>query len=77
MFDSAQNTLGHDYTRPVAWLAFGLIFIPGALLAVRPGHALLSLAFLCSAICLTMAWISWKKSRVAISSTTPSKAAAK
>ena len=77
MFDSVQKTTGREYTRTIAWLAIALIFIPAAFLAVRPGYVSLSLAFLCSATCVTMAWISWRKSRLTISSIAPPKAVTK
>jgi len=71
MFDSVQKTTGREYTTTVAWLAIAVIFIPATFLAVRPGYVSLSLALICSAICLTMAWISWKKSRLTIPSIAP------
>lgn len=77
MFDSVQSATARDYTRTVAWLAIALLFIPAVFLGVRPGYVSLSLALLCGAICLAMAWISWKKSRMAIPSITPPQAAAK
>jgi len=77
VFDSVQRATGREYTRTVAWLAIALIFIPAAFLAVRPGYISLSLAFVGMAISVAMAWVSWKKSRLTISSIAPQKAAAK
>jgi len=77
MFDSVQSTTGREYTRTVAWLAIALIFIPATFFAVRPGYVSLSLAFMCSAVCVTMAWISWKKSRLTVPSIVTQKAATK
>ncbi len=77
MFDSAQRATGREYTKTVTWLAIALIFIPAAFLAVRPGYISFSLAFVCIPICLAMAWISWKKSLLTISSIAPQKAVAK
>lgn len=68
MLDSIQRPTGRDYTRTVAWLAMALVFIPAAFLAVRPGAISLSLAFVCGAVCVTMAWMSWKKSQRTIPS---------
>ena len=77
MFESVQRTTGREYTRTVAWLAAALIFIPAAFLAVRPGYISLSLAFFCSVSCVTIAWISWKRSRLTIPSIAPQNAASK
>lgn len=77
MFDSAQTSTGCDYTRTAAWLAVALVFIPAVFLAVRPRYGSLSLAFLCAVICLTMAWNSWKKSRLTIPSIAPPKSVSK
>lgn len=77
MFDSVQKSSGRDYTRTGAWLAVAVVFVPAAFLAVRPGYISLSLAFVCFAICLAMAWMSWKKSRLTTPSIAPREAASK
>jgi hypothetical protein len=77
VFASAQKTSGYDYTKTVAWLAIALVLIPATLLGFRPHYISLPVAIVCMAICVTMAWISWKKSRLTIPSIAPQKAAAK
>jgi undecaprenyl pyrophosphate phosphatase UppP len=77
VFDSVQRTTGREYTRTVAWLAIAIIFIPAVFLGVRPHYISLSVAFVCIAICVTMAWISWKKSRLTMPSIAPRKAVSK
>jgi hypothetical protein len=63
MFDSQQKSTGTGYTKTVALLAVAFVFIPGLLLMSRPfGYVSLSLAVACSAICLVMARVNWKKS---------------
>ena len=54
---------GTRYTTTVAFLAVGLIFIPTILMVSRPfGYLIISLALACSALCVTAAWVLWKKS---------------
>ncbi len=77
MFDSAQGTSGYDYTKTVAWLAIAFVLIPASFLGFRPHYISLPVAFVFLAICVTMAFISWKKSRLTIPSIAPQKAAAK
>jgi len=77
VFDSAQRTSGYDYTKAVTWVAIALVFIPTVFLGVRPHYFSLSVAFMCITICVTMAWISWKKSRLTIPSIVPQNGAAK
>jgi uncharacterized membrane protein YfcA len=77
VFESAQRTSGYDYTKTVAWLAIAIIFVPAVFLAVRPHYVSLSLAFMCIAISVTMAWVSWKKSRLTIPSIAPQQAVAR
>jgi hypothetical protein len=77
VFDSAQKTSGYDYTKTVAWLAIAFVLIPAAFLGFRPHYISLPVTFVCMAICVTMAWMSWKKSRLTIPSIAPQKASAK
>ena len=63
MFDPHLKSTGRDYTATVALLAGALIFSPVMLVASRPfGYASVALAVACSAACLTLAWLNWKKS---------------
>jgi hypothetical protein len=63
MFDPSQKSTGTGYTMPVAWLAVAFVFVPAVLAASHPfGYASLSLAIVCSALCVALAWISWKRS---------------
>ena len=58
-----QNSTGTRYTTTVALLAIAFIFIPTILMVSRPfGYLTLSLAIACSALCVTVARILWKKS---------------
>ena len=70
MFDSQKST-GTGYTTTVALLTVACIFSPAALVVLRPfGYVSLSLAIACSALCVTLAWVNWKKSsQVSVPST--------
>ena len=63
MFDPQQKSTGTGYTTTVALLAVAFIFSPAVLMVSRPiGYVSLSLAIACSALCLALAWVNWKKS---------------
>jgi len=63
MFDPQQKSTGTGYTTTVALLAVAFIFVPLALILLRPfGAVSVVLAITCSAICTTFAWFNWKKS---------------
>lgn len=63
MFDPHQKSTGTGYTTTAALLAVAFIFIPAVLVVSRPfGYLSLSLAIACSALCVTLAWVNWKKS---------------
>lgn len=62
MSDAHVKSTGRDYSLTAAWLAIAAIFIPIMLLAFRPGALISSLAFLCAAVGVTMAWVTWKRS---------------
>jgi hypothetical protein len=63
MFASGQKSTGTEYTTTVAFLVVAFIFSPAILLFFRPmGYLSVSLAVACSAICVVMAWVNWKKS---------------
>jgi heme O synthase-like polyprenyltransferase len=63
MFDSSQKSTGTGYTTTVAFLIVAVIFIPAALMFVDNfGGIAVALAAVCSALCLGMAWRSWKTS---------------
>jgi len=63
MLDPQQKPTGTTYTTTVALLSVAFVFIPAALAFSRPfGYLSLSVAIVCSALCLTFAWLNWKKS---------------
>jgi len=63
MFDTQQKSTGIGYTTTIAFLVVAFIFSPAALLfSGRFGYISVSLAIVSSAICIALAWITWKKS---------------
>jgi len=63
MFNTQQKSTGTGYTTTVAFLVVAFVFSPAALLfSGRLGYISVSLAIVCSAICIALAWITWKKS---------------
>jgi hypothetical protein len=63
MFDTQQKSTGTGYTTTVAFLVVAFVFSPAALLfSGRFGYISVSLAIVCSAICIALAWFTWKKS---------------
>jgi hypothetical protein len=63
MPNSSQHSTGTSYTSTAAYLAVAFVFSPATLLLSRPvGYVSVSLAIVCSAICLALAWLNWKKS---------------
>jgi hypothetical protein len=69
MFTSQAST-GSGYTKTVAYLAVAFIFSPAVLVVSRPvGFIAISLAIACSALCVALAWLNWRKfSRLSIAS---------
>ncbi len=62
MSDPSQKLTGTGYTTTVALLAVAFIFSPAMLVVSRPfGYLSLALAIGCSALCVTLAWVRWKK----------------
>ena len=62
MFDTQQKSTGTGYTTTVAFLVVAFIFIPAALLfSGHFGYVSVSLAIACIALCLAMAWVTWRK----------------
>jgi len=63
MFDTSQKSTGTGYTTTVAFLIVATVFVPAALMFLANFGALaLTLAAICSVICLGLAWRSWKQS---------------
>lgn len=63
MLDARQMPTGTTYTQTVAFLAVAFLFSPAVLVLSRPFEYLaVSLAMGCSALCVTLAWVSWTKS---------------
>jgi hypothetical protein len=68
MFTSQAST-GSGYTRTVAYLAVAFIFSPAVLFVSRPvGFIAISLAIACSALCVALAWLDWRKFSLSIAS---------
>jgi hypothetical protein len=62
MFDPQQKSTGTRYTLTAALLSIAVLFIPAMLVVSRPfGLVSVSLAITCSALCVGLAWINWKK----------------
>jgi hypothetical protein len=78
MFTSQAST-GSGYTRTVAYVGVAFIFSPAVLVVSRPvGFIAISLAIACSALCVTLAWLNWRKfSRLSIASAESHRVAAK
>jgi hypothetical protein len=70
MFDSQQKSTGTQYTLTIAFLLVAFVFNPAVLLLSRPlGYVSVSLTIACSALCVALAWVNWKKySRLTIPS---------
>jgi len=62
VYDPQQKFTGREYRITVAWLAIAVLFIPATVFAVRPGYLALSLALVCSVLCVAMARVTWKRS---------------
>ena len=63
MFDPPLKSTGREYTTTIALLAVAFIFIPAVVVAERLfGYLSLSLALAGSALCVTLAWVHWKRS---------------
>ena len=62
MLDSYQKSTGTRYTMTVALLLVAFIFSPAVLIASRPfGYVSVLLALGCSALCVTLARVNWKR----------------
>ena len=63
MFDTQQKSTGTGYTTTIAFLVVAFIFSPAALVfSGRFGYVSVSLAIVCSLICVASAWVTSKKS---------------
>lgn len=61
MFEAQQKSSGTTTT--VAFLVVAFVFSPAILVVTRPlGYVTVSLAIACSAACVVLAWLNWKKS---------------
>lgn len=62
MFQASQKSTGTGYTTTVAFLLAALVFSPAVLIVSRPlGYVSVSLAVASSALCITLAWMTWKR----------------
>lgn len=79
MLEVQQRTTGTRYTTTVALLTMAFVFSPAVLLVSRPvGYLSVLLAIACSAFCVALAWIKWKRSsRLTIPSITIQEARSK
>jgi VIT1/CCC1 family predicted Fe2+/Mn2+ transporter len=63
MFRASEKSTGTGYTTTVAFLLVAFVFSPAVLIISRPlGLVSVSLAIACSALCITLAWMNWKRS---------------
>jgi hypothetical protein len=63
MYDPCRKPSGIDYTKTVALLVVALVFSPAALAISHPfGYLALTGALACSALCLSLAWVAWRRS---------------
>jgi hypothetical protein len=63
MFQASEKSTGTGYTTTVAFLLVAFVFSPAVLVISRPfGYVSVSLAVTCSAICVVLAWVNWKRS---------------
>ncbi len=70
MFDLCQKSTGITYTTTVALIVVAFVFSPAVLIMSRPvGYLSVWLAIGCSALCVAMACVTWRKfSRLSIPS---------
>jgi hypothetical protein len=62
MVDSYQRSTGTRYTKMGALVLVAFIFSPAVLIASRPfGYVSVLLALGCSALCVTLARVNWKR----------------
>ena len=62
MFDSHQKSTGTDYTMTAALLIMAVVLIPAILFLSRPfGYGSVSVALVCSVMCVALAHLYWKK----------------
>lgn len=63
MFDTQQKSTGTGYTTTVAFLVVAFIFIPAALMFWgHYGYVSISLTIAASALCVGLAWMTWRRS---------------
>jgi hypothetical protein len=61
VFDSSLHSAGREHTATVALLAVAFIFIPALVAVSQPLSYAPALS--ASALCVTVAWFHWKRSR--------------
>lgn len=60
MFNRQLKSTGRDYSLTIALLA-AAVFAPAALAIFRaPSALLLSIAGVCSSVCVLLAWLNWR-----------------
>lgn len=62
MFDAHLKSTGRDYSMTIALLAAAVVFVPAVLLAFgSASNVALTLAGVCSCVCVLLAWVNWKR----------------
>lgn len=62
MFDPCQKSTGTRHTMTAALLLVAFVFSPAVLIVSRPvGYVSVSLALVCSSLCVALAWVNWRK----------------
>jgi hypothetical protein len=63
MFHAQQKATGTGYTTTATFLVVAFVFSPAVLVLSRPaGYLSVALAVACSALCVALAWLNWRKS---------------
>jgi hypothetical protein len=79
MLNAQQKPIGTGYTSTFAFFVFAVLFVPAILFVSHPlGYLAISLATVCAALSVGLAWVDWKRSsRVPIASVATRKAASR
>ncbi len=63
MLDAQRKATGTGYTTTVAFFVAAVLFVPAILFVSRPlGYIAISLATVCAALPVGLAWVDWKRS---------------
>jgi len=62
VFKTSEESMGTEYTTPVALLFVALVFVPLVLFVSRPFENAFALLGLCtSLVCVVLSWSAWKR----------------